>query len=475
MARLQRYAPSLVVLCTALIILLAGPEIVQRLGFAYTVAKVRRARLQLETSTVLEQINDAYRNIAQAVEPSVVTITVRRQTGQREERSSGSGWVYDTAGHIITNYHVVADATLIEVRFNDGTTQRAELVGSDVATDIAVIRTNSRLIVPAVRAAARSVSQGDMVFAFGSPFGFEFSMSAGIVSGQGRRAGLSGYENFIQTDAAVNPGNSGGPLTDVDGRIVGMNIAIAVDPSDPVRSGRFTGAALAIPIEMIEFVVDQLIDGGQVRRGGLGIEFAELDRRLRDGLGYNGPGILINQVSPGYPADLGGLEVGDVLIALDGQPVLGGAVFRSRLHTKAPGTHVTLRLWRDANEFETLVVLGTWEANGRGGAVAGPQTPIVSRNFDALGFTAAEVTKPLARQLGLRTNSGLYVQRVRIGSPGWDAGIRPGWILITAARTTIENLDDLEAALREALVGSVPLELTLLDDAGERSTVRLRP
>jgi len=258
--RSPRYGPSLLVLGTALLVLAAGPLLVRRVGDARQAARVAQARARLDaTASELRLLDAAIRDVAIAVEPCVVHITVDRPGEgifDPTSRYNGSGWIYDADGHVITNHHVVNGAERIEVRLHDGTPVPAELIGTDQKTDIAVLRIDPRPgLIPAVRATGADVSQGDMVFAFGSPFGFEFSMSSGIVSGKGRRATLTltdRYENLIQTDAAINPGNSGGPLTNIAGEVVGMNTAIAVDPTAASRAVAFAGVGLAIPLHVVK-------------------------------------------------------------------------------------------------------------------------------------------------------------------------------------------------------------------------------
>jgi S1-C subfamily serine protease len=323
MRKIEAYGPSLIVLATAATVLVAGPAAVDRITHSYTSARIIEASQRLDDNPVLAQINQAYRDIAEVVEPSVVHISteswVRNRLGERARRaSSGSGWIYDEAGHIVTNYHVIEDAQRIEVQLYNGAIREAEIVGSDPTTDIAVLRIPSENIHPATRNSGEDgpVRQGDMVFAFGSPFDFRFSMSSGVVSGKGRsvgvirsnRSGDIGYENFIQVDAAINPGNSGGPLTDYRGHVIGMNTAIATGRrNDRMDDGQFAGIGLAIPIEMIEPVVDQLIDTGVVAKGFLGVSVVDPSNTLIQELrliGYDprSPGLLVGSIDINSPA-----------------------------------------------------------------------------------------------------------------------------------------------------------------------------
>ena len=273
---LTGWIPALLVMCVGVLVLLLGP--------AARATDHPRIRERERSSSkrppdwlednVLELINQASRNIALKVEPSVVHVSTSGNLAGTSGRSgfftsSGSGWVYDGLGHVITNAHVVASADVIELQFQNGERRSARFIGSDVRSDIAVLRVDPVRMHPAERS-TRLPEQGELVYAFGSPFDFRFSMSSGIVSGLGRSAGLAALdtENFIQVDAAVNPGNSGGPLCDVQGRVIGMNTAIATGRGNQIGDeGQFAGIALAIPTRMIELIVDQIIAGEEVDQG----------------------------------------------------------------------------------------------------------------------------------------------------------------------------------------------------------------
>ncbi|MEX0742495.1 MAG: trypsin-like peptidase domain-containing protein, partial [Phycisphaeraceae bacterium] len=319
MTRIRSYGPSFVLALMIAAVLLGGPHVVRQLAHAQQVVEVQQVRANLQNSP-LGDLSRAFRDVARVVEPSVVHISVSRQTpnqpqgGQRPEGfeglpetpedlrrwfferrpdrpqprqeeqqqqppapdyyrapipfGNGSGWIHPDGQHIITNNHVIREADQIEVKFHDRTTARAEVVGRDEQTDIAVLKLVQEKDLHPSEIAEEPVDRGDIVFAFGSPFGFEFSMSQGIVSGKGRQIGIlgsMGYENFIQTDAAINQGNSGGPLTNYHGQVVGMNTAIATE------TGGNMGIGFAIPADMIVGIVDQIIGSGSVTRGYLGV------------------------------------------------------------------------------------------------------------------------------------------------------------------------------------------------------------
>jgi serine protease Do len=239
----------------------------------------------------------------------------------------------------------------------------------DPYTDIAVIKVaSSEDFFPAQRATGMQPRIGDRVFAFGSPFGFKFSMSEGIVSGLGRDAAsaaeVGGYTNYIQTDAAVNPGNSGGPLADIKGRILGMNVAIATArSSDGTRAddGQSSGISFAIPLGTIESVVDQLITSGAVRRGFMGIGPARADLAVLNVPGFRGTGVRVGQVTPEGPADRAGVRTGDVVVELDGQAVPGWETLRSLVSSVQPGKTIRMKVVRDEAVREVNVVLGERE------------------------------------------------------------------------------------------------------------------
>jgi len=483
MTRMTRLAPSLFVLIVAVVVLLAGPTIVQRIQHSYTITSVRQARNELGSLAILEEMNTAMRLVSQAVEPSVVHINVNRLDPNNRrgelEFSTGSGWVYDSAGHIITNEHVIADAKTIEVRFHDGTPRSAVLVGSDEKTDIAVLQVNTKEVIPAILAEHDHPEQGELVFAFGSPFGFEFSMTTGIISGRKRQTRLSylpnRYENYIQIDATINPGNSGGPLTDIHGHVVGMNVSIAVDGRRPNTIGGQAvsgGVGFAIPLDMIRFVADQLIENGTVHRGGLGVYLANLTREQRLSIGYNGNGILITNVDIGSPAHQAGLLRNDIITSIDDEPISSVDSFRTSLHTKSPGTTVILNINRYGRVIEHAVTLGDWDAM----VSRLPEetvSPTIIRSFNPPGVTLTQVTEDLSNRLGLPIDYGLYIQNVEVGSLAWDLGFKAGAVIIIMDGKLAQTLDEFADMLgsRSAQQG---LWITVMYDDGKRSELWFR-
>lgn len=374
MRRFVWFGPGLVVLLAMAVTLAAAPLAMRNIQTSMLAADVRIAQARLDASGILEQLNMSSRAIADATLPGVVHITARSPG-----LSTGAGWFYDAAGHVITNSHVVRDAnpSSIRVELYDGRVKRAEVVGMDLATDIAVLKLDVDTEAFALRRATNApVHIGDRVYAFGSPFGIKFSMSEGIVSGLGRSeaAGflgvMGGYTNFIQTDAAMNPGNSGGPLINAEGRVIGMNTAIAnsIPETNDGRpfQGQSAGIGFAMPLETIESVADQLIESPTVLRGYLGISLAPLlamRQDLLDDLGYDGPGVIVRRVEEGHPAASAGLQAGDVIMSIDGRTTPDPDVLRSFVSIKRPGDTVKVKLMRKpgdapAAEMEIPVKLG---------------------------------------------------------------------------------------------------------------------
>lgn len=427
-------------------------------------ALAARAALDAD-GNILERINQATRRIAAAVEPSVVHISiVGKRTrasegprgrgggfgggggeGIRPGLAQGSGWVFDNQGHVVTNAHVADGAPAIVVQFQDGRSAAASVVGLDAATDVAVLKVDGvESLVPARRATGQTVSQGDLVYAFGSPFGFKFSMSQGVVSGVGRDPGafsLDGYTNFIQSDAAVNPGNSGGPLVDVRGRVVGMNVAIATgaNPMAEGDMGQSAGISFAIPLSTIEPIVEQLITTGTVSKGFLGVSMPLDDeansRRLGDST-FMGPGrggVVVENLVEGGPAEAAGLKPGDVIVALGDTDVAGVAQLRSLIATTRPGQTVSLRVAREAGVSDVKVGLVNLDA---------------ARTNMARSALARFGVEALADS-GSGDRAAVRVERVSAESAAERAGLRKGATIISVrgipTPTLAELLDTLVA------------------------------
>lgn len=444
MRRFITLGPAAVVLLTALAALLAAPEIVRRTEAEQAGAQVRLARQELVQDDILDRINRANRAIAKSVEPGVVHLMA---ASRFRSGAAGSGWVYDDQGHILTNAHVVGGADRVSVQLYTGRVMTADVVGVDVFTDIAVLKAEDATgMLPLPRATGEMPEQGDRVYAFGSPFNFKFSMSEGIVSGLGRDpntgAAGSAYTNFIQTDAAVNPGNSGGPLIDVRGRVIGMNVAIATGHSGDVRAtpneGQSAGISFAIPLPTIESVADQIIETGRVARGRLGIAFAPSFRGQQpiiDNGAFRGVGVLVGNVTDGGPAERAGILANDIIESIGGQAVPSPEILRAVVNTMRPGKALKVRVWRNGGPVETTVVLD---------------------ELDSINAIGGPTEQMLALHVGLNITLGedgrVYVRRTLDGSPAAGAGFERGQQIVAVDGVRIENYTDFLDAIANSRI-----------------------
>jgi serine protease Do len=426
------------------------------------------ARDALAALPLLEQINRAHRAIARLVEPSVVHVstmmTMQRRNFSAPYASSGSGWIWNEDGYIVTNAHVVEGSDRLQVQFYDGELREAELVGLDLRSDIAVIKVAAGGLHASQKGDSSTVQQGDMVFAFGSPFDFRFSMSSGIVSGLGRTAGLADidYENFIQTDAAINPGNSGGPLTDIRGRVIGMNTAIATGRGNGVGQGQFAGIGLAIPMSMIESTVTQIIETGEVRKGYLGIRMIPMEElRLAAGVGraeaelaeiadnFKGDGILISEVTADSPAERAGLLAGDVIVTANGQRVATNESVSSIIASRGPGAQVRFEVWRlkddgTSEKFEIAATLAELDASVN----LAPYLPGALARAGIRAFTTSNADR--AREKGVPFRRGILIEDVEESSE--IAGIVPEGSTITAVfDQQVGSLDEFYTRVNRAV------------------------
>ncbi len=448
MRRFISYGPALVVLLTSLVVLMGAPAAVYRIRAAETRAQIVLAQQSLDDSTILEQINAATRQVAAVVKPSVVSLEVITPGRRFGVRSTGSGWVYDGEGHIITNAHVVRGAEAIAVEFIDGRVVeaqkvRGELYASDPFTDIAIIKVPSDApLFPARRATSVRPQVGDRVFAFGSPFGFKFSMTEGIVSGLGRDPGAAvltgGFTNFIQTDAAVNPGNSGGPLVDIHGRVLGMNVAIATGrESNGTTEGQSAGISFAIPLLTIESIAGQLIEKGEVRRGFLGIQWPAMEDPVVfvPEIGKRGVQVvgLADEDSPARDA---GIQPGDIITSIAGQQVLSIEALRMLVTSLRPGQAVKIDGFRDGKEISFQVVLGEFPRE----------------NLTLQASVGAIVTYGLKPHPGAELPT---IEAVFPNSAADDAGFKSGDIVLRVGEKPVRNWREAAIAAADAglLVG----------------------
>src|SRR5712691_3338702 len=332
----------------------------------------------------------------------------RQQPGpgpRPESRSLGSGFIISADGYILTNAHVVEGADEISVRFTDKRELKAKVIGADRRTDIALIKVDAGGL-PAVRFGdPAKLKVGEWVLAIGSPFGFESTVTAGIVSAKGRSLPQENFVPFIQTDVAINPGNSGGPLFNMRGEVVGINSQIYS------RTGGFMGLSFAIPIDVAMEVQNQLRQFGRVSRGRIGVVIQEVSKELAESFGLPRPaGALVNSVEKGGPAEKGGVETGDIILKFDGKPVSTSNELPRIVGSTKPGSKASIEVWRKGVTREIIVTVGEL-----------PEDRIASRSerrgkppeqaANRLGFAVVDLTAEQKRDLKLR--GGVMVEEVR--------------------------------------------------------------
>ena len=382
---------------------------------------------------------------ADAVRPSLVSIITDKveptadSSGPAvlQNRVLGSGFVIDTLGHILTCNHVVANYEDLTVRFSDDKTYsgtEVTVVGQDPVTDLAVIRvTAKRAFVSATLANSDELRVGQSVMAMGSPFGLEGTATAGIVSGLSRwgqpKSSGPDFQDFIQTDALVNPGNSGGPLVDLQGRVVGVNSFIRTTRSGP------TGIGFATPINLAKSVAEQLIKNRNVTRGFLGISTQPITEGIRQALGLQSrDGVLVSSVDPGRPGDSAGVAPGDVVVTIDGKPIPDARWFQSEVAGRTPGTTLTLGLVRRGQKKLVNVTLGSWTVPVQ----PGPKV-FTTRHWLGLVVKDGRAAEPRPGEPG----DGAVITDIE-GGTGAEAGLRTGDVITEINLAPVRNVADFE-------------------------------
>jgi serine protease Do len=415
-------------------------------GFETVAGKVQSAVVNINTEQIIHNattpLEDPFRGFFDGQDPFAPF--TRQMPRDLKQKSLGSGFFVDPSGYILTNNHVVEHASSIKVKLDDGRVMDAKVVGTDPQTDIAVVKVDGSGFPMLQLGNSDQVKVGDWVLAFGSPFGLQKTMTAGIISAKGRVIGAGPYDNFLQTDAAINPGNSGGPLVDLNGQVIGINTMIASD------NGSFQGIGFAIPASMAGRVYGQLVKTGKVTRGWLGVTIQSMTPELAKSF-HVAPekGVLIADVTADSPASRAGLQSGDVVVEYNGRELHNSNDLSLAVAETQVGVPAKLKVLRDGKEMVFDVKVGERPAEGIEQATA----PRSGQERGKLGVTVENVSPEVARQMHLPSPGGALVTEIRPGSPSEEAGLQPGDVIRGVNQATINNASDLVAATRDLKSG----------------------
>jgi serine protease Do len=422
-------------------------------AFAQIAAQLNPAVVNISTESVAEQParGRGGRNNRPQTDPFNFFDFFGTPDAPERTAGVGTGMIVDKAGYVLTNQHVIEKATKITVRLDDKSEYRAKVIGSDSATDLAVIKIEVGRDLPTAKLGnSDPVKVGDWVLAIGSPFNFDHTVTAGIISGKGREdigGGPNpdrGFQSFIQTDAAINPGNSGGPLVNMAGEVIGINTAIISE------NRQFAGLGFALPSNTAIKIYNQLVQNGKVTRGGIGISYVD-DPQLLRALNLK-EGVVVQDVVTGKPAARAGVRPGDVILEIDGKKTTSGGVLLDIIANEPIGKSVQVKLNRDGKELSVPVVIadrtevvtndGANSVQPRGGDNQGVQV--------SLGLHVAPITQEQVRRLGLPSADGVLITSVDRGSAADDSNLTEGWIITRvvsgAERIDIHGVEDFQKA-----------------------------
>ena len=411
-------------------------------------------------STLVEGVNAAnnlpdFVELVENAQPSVVSISTTIKVSRRNlfprqpgisRGPSGSGFLISKDGYVLTNNHVIDGVEEVFVRLHNGRDVEAEIVGTDAETDIALLKVKGKQYKPFKIGDIENTKVGSWVLAIGAPFGYDQTVTAGIISAKGRSVGEQ-YIPYVQTDVAINPGNSGGPLIDMNGKVVGINSKILS------TSGGSNGLSFSIPIDLAMDVVQQIRDSGKVIRGYLGVNYQEVDRRMAKWSQLDSTqGALINGVAQDSPAMKAGIQNGDIVLEVDNRRLKNAAELPFIIGRYRPGSKANFTIVREKKRINLEVLIGSRD----GGVVASAeQTPSNRDNIDWLGATFKELPEEIANRQNV--SHGVMVTDIERGA-AFDAGIREGDIIQSIQLTTINSLTEFEKVLQELPEqGSIPI------------------
>ncbi|MGD9627805.1 MAG: DegQ family serine endoprotease [Pyrinomonadaceae bacterium] len=449
---------------------------------------------------VIDGVRTSYADVVEKSSPAVVRIEAeqkgrpqsqtqfnlddlfRQGPGQPQqrpqiERGLGSGVIVSADGTILTNNHVVEGAEKITVLLADNKSFEAKLVGSDRPSDLAVLKIDAQNMPFLTLGNSDTVRIGDIVLAIGNPLGIGQTVTAGIISAKGRRTGLSygnandSFEDFLQTDAPINRGNSGGALVNLNGELIGINSQILAGGP----SGGNIGIGFSIPSNMAKSVMEQLLKDGKVRRGMLGINIQNITDDTAKALELKDTsGVLVSNVRSGSAAEKAGVKRGDIINAINGEKIEDSNVLRNKVAGTLPGTEIKLTIIRDGNPVELSATLDEYNVEGTATnqQEGDRESPSAQPQGGKLGLSLQPVTPQVAQQLGLDSNDGLVVTAVDQAGPAAEAGISRGDVILEINRTAVRSVDDVQTALGKA--GDRPV-LLLVARRGGTVYLTVRP
>ena len=420
--------------------------------FAEIAEKASPAVVGIKAEKTIEQYysprgDDQSHRFFDPFEDDIFDYFFRRQRQQRPRRrpqskprqlAQGSGFIISPDGYILTNNHLVGEADKVIVHLADERELEAKIIGSDADSEVAVIKIDADNLAFLELANSDVTEVGEWVLAIGNPFGLSHTVTAGIISAKGRSIGLTEYENFIQTDAAINFGNSGGPLLNLDGKVVGINTAI-------VGASGNIGIGFAIPSNMAKGVYEQLVESGTVVRGILGVIIKEMDGELAKSLGLDEEtkGVAITKVIEDSAAEEAGMKRYDVVVEFEGEKVEKANEFRNRIAMQKPSTRVKLVVMRDGKPKTLFVKLGEKASSKRAGLES-------SERMEQLGFAVENLSDELAKRFGYEGLSGVLVIRVEPGSQAARRGITAGTLILEVNRRPVANTKEFDKAIKQS-------------------------
>lgn len=358
------------------------------------------------------------------------------------QQAQGSGFIITSDGYILTNNHLVGEAEEVTVKLSDESQYDGKIIGTDPDSDVAVIKIDADNLPYLELADSDDIRVGEWVLAVGSPFGLSHTVTAGIISAKGRSGvGIAAYEDFIQTDAAINPGNSGGPLLNLKGKVIGINTAIIS------RSGGNLGIGLAIPSNMAKYIYDQLLEGGKVVRGYLGVTIQDLTPDLAKSFGMeDSKGILVPDVAKDSAADKGGIEKEDIILELNGEPTEKADELRNKVAMLKPGTKVEVVVLRDGKKKNLTVELGKRPPQQQLAQEMRGESDV----GEELGIEVQNLTDDLAQRLGYEGLSGVVISGVKPDSLAASAGLKSGMLITEVNRNAVNNIKEFTDAVKDA-------------------------